>query len=74
MCILSAFNKEGKAHFVKFHWKPALGLHSQVWDEAQRAAGKNPDFHRQDLYEAIEKGDYPEWELGLQLIPEEDGA
>jgi catalase len=65
-------NAEGKAHFVKFHWKPALGLHSQVWDEAQRAAGKNPDFHRQDLYEAIEKGDYPEWELGLQLIPEED--
>lgn len=65
-------NAEGKAHFVKFHWKPALGVHSQVWDEAQRAAGKNPDFHRLDLYEAIEKGDYPEWELGLQLIPEED--
>lgn len=65
-------NEEGKAHFVKFHWKPALGIHSLVWDEAQRAAGKNPDFHRQDLYEAIEKGDYPEWELGLQLIPEED--
>ncbi len=65
-------NKEGKAHFVKFHWKPALGVHSLVWDEAQKIAGKNPDFHRQDLYEAIEKGDYPEWELGLQLIPEED--
>ncbi|MCM2981221.1 catalase [Niallia sp. FSL W8-0951] len=65
-------NKEGQAHFVKFHWKPKLGIHSQVWDEAQKAAGKNPDFHRQDLYEAIEKGDYPEWELGLQLIPEED--
>ncbi|WP_142310936.1 catalase [Bacillus wiedmannii] len=65
-------NKEGKAHFVKFHWKPTLGVHSLVWDEAQRIAGKNPDFHRQDLYEAIEKGDYPEWELGLQLIPEED--
>lgn len=65
-------NADGKAHFVKFHWKPALGIHSLVWDEAQRIAGKNPDFHRQDLYEAIEKGDYPEWELGLQLIPEED--
>jgi len=65
-------NKEGKAHFVKFHWKPQLGMHSQVWDEAQKAAGKNPDFHRMDLYEAIEKGDYPEWELGLQLIPVED--
>ena len=65
-------NTEGKAHFVKFHWKPTLGVHSLVWDEAQKIAGKNPDFHRQDLYEAIEKGDYPEWELGLQLIPEED--
>ncbi|WP_127488891.1 catalase [Neobacillus mesonae] len=65
-------NADGQAHFVKFHWKPALGVHSLVWDEAQRIAGKNPDFHRQDLYEAIEKGDYPEWELGLQLIPEED--
>ncbi|WP_102275787.1 catalase [Cytobacillus massiliigabonensis] len=64
-------NAKGQAHFVKFHWKPALGVHSLVWDEAQRIAGKNPDFHRQDLYEAIEKGDYPEWELGLQLIPEE---
>ena len=49
-------NTAGKAHFVKFHWKPTLGVHSLVWDEAQRIAGKNPDFHRQDLYEAIEKG------------------
>ncbi|MDQ1147799.1 catalase [Bacillus sp. SORGH_AS 510] len=65
-------NAQGKAHFVKFHWKPVLGMHSLVWDEAQRIAGKNPDFHRQDLYEAIEKGDYPEWELGVQLISEED--
>ncbi|WP_214734295.1 catalase [Exiguobacterium sp. s154] len=65
-------NAEGKAHFVKFHWKPKLGVHSQVWDEAQKAVGKNADFHRVDLYEAINKGDYPEWELGLQLIPEED--
>ncbi|MFT8322601.1 MAG: catalase [Bacillus sp. (in: firmicutes)] len=65
-------NAEGKAHFVKFHWKPVLGMHSQVWDEAQKTAGKNPDFHRQDLYEAIEKGDYPEWEFGIQVIPEEE--
>ncbi len=65
-------NAAGRSHFVKFHWKPVLGIHSLVWDEAQQIAGKNPDFHREDLYEAIEKGQYPEWELGLQLIPEED--
>ncbi|QQZ08971.1 catalase [Heyndrickxia vini] len=65
-------NAEGEAHFVKFHWKPALGVHSLVWDEAQKIAGKNPDFHRQDLYEAIDKGDFPEWELGIQFIREED--
>ncbi len=65
-------NAKGQAHFVKFHWKPTLGVHSLVWDEAQKIAGKNPDFHRLDLYEAIEKGDFPEWELGLQLISEED--
>ncbi|MFJ8260444.1 catalase [Rummeliibacillus sp. NPDC094406] len=65
-------NAEGKAHFVKFHWKPKLGLHSLVWDEAQRISGKNPDFHRQDLYDAIDQGEYPEWELGLQIIPEEN--
>lgn len=65
-------NQNGKAHFVKFHWKPKLGLHSLVWDEAQRISGKNPDFHRQDLYDAIDQGEYPEWELGLQIIPEEN--
>nr|WP_107951390.1 catalase [Lysinibacillus parviboronicapiens] len=65
-------NKEGKAHFVKFHWKPLLGIKSLVWDEAQIIAGKDPDFHRRDLWEAIERGDYPEYELGVQLIPEED--
>ncbi|MGO4110368.1 catalase [Paenibacillus sp. YAF4_2] len=68
-CLINA---AGRSHFVKFHWKPVLGIHSLVWDEAQQIAGKNPDFHREDLYEAIEKGLYPEWELGLQLIPEED--
>ncbi|KOS67160.1 catalase [Lysinibacillus contaminans] len=65
-------NAEGKAHFVKFHWKPLLGVKSLVWDEAQKIAGKDPDFHRRDLWDAIERGDYPEYELGVQLISEED--
>ncbi|MDQ0165299.1 catalase [Caldalkalibacillus horti] len=65
-------NAEGKSHFVKFHWKPVLGVHSLVWDEAQKISGKDPDFHRRDLYESIENGDYPEYELGLQLLEEED--
>lgn len=65
-------NDEGKSHFVKFHWKPKLGIHSTVWDEAQKVNGKNPDFNRQDIHESIENGDYPEWELGVQLVPEED--
>ncbi|NHM32111.1 catalase [Neobacillus terrae] len=65
-------NEEGKAHFVKLHWKPVLGTHSLVWDEAQKIAGKDPDFHRRDLWESIEKGDYPEYELGVQLLSEEE--
>ena len=65
-------NANGTAHFVKFHWKPLLGVHSLVWDEAQKIAGKDPDFHRRDLYEAIELGNYPEYELGIQIIKEED--
>ncbi|MRX71202.1 catalase [Bacillus lacus] len=65
-------NEEGKARFVKFTWKPLLGTHSLVWDEAQKIAGKDPDFHRRDLWEAIENGDYPEYELGVQIIEEED--
>lgn len=65
-------NAEGKAHFVKFHWKPVLGVKSLVWDEAQIIAGKDPDFHRRDLWESIERGYFPEWELGVQLIPVED--
>jgi catalase len=63
-------NARGVAHFVKFHWKPKLGKHSLVWDEAQKIAGKDPDFHRRDLWESIEQGHFPEWELGLQLIEE----
>ncbi|KPB04565.1 catalase [Bacillus sp. CHD6a] len=65
-------NAEGKAHFVKFHWKPVLGTHSLVWDEAQKINGKDPDFHRRDLWESIETGDYPEYEFGVQLLAEED--
>ncbi|PYF02058.1 catalase [Ureibacillus chungkukjangi] len=65
-------NAEGQAHFVKFHWKPKLGVHSLVWDEAQKIAGKDPDFHRRDLYDNIEQGNFPEYELGVQLIAQED--
>ncbi|MCK1994686.1 catalase [Peribacillus muralis] len=65
-------NEAGISHFVKFHWKPVLGVKSLVWDEAQKIAGKNPDFHRQDLWEAIDTGNYPEFEFGVQLIKEED--
>ena len=65
-------NEQGQACFVKFHWKPLLGVHSVAWDEAQNISGKDPDFHRRDLWDAIEKGDFPEWEFGVQLIPEED--
>jgi catalase len=65
-------NSEGTSHFVKFHWKPLLGVHSLVWDEAQKIAGQDPDFHRRDLWEAIEKGDAVEFELGLQVVEEGD--
>lgn len=65
-------NEENKSTFVKFHWKPKLGTHAVAWDEAQKISGKNPDFHREDLWEAIEMGNFPEWELGIQIIPEED--
>ncbi len=65
-------NEAGASHFVKFHWKPLLGVHSVAWDEAQKISGKNSDFHRQDLWDAIESGAYPEWELGVQIIPAVD--
>ncbi len=63
---------DGKSSFVKFHWKPKLGMAQVMWDEAQKLSGKDPDFHRRDLWEAIEKGHYPEWELGVQVVPEAD--
>ncbi|UPT74650.1 MAG: catalase [Elusimicrobiota bacterium] len=65
-------NAKGRSRFVKFHWKPLLGVHSVAWDEAQIISGKDPDFHRRDLWEAIESGAFPEWELGVQMIEEGD--
>jgi catalase len=65
-------NDEGRATLVKFHWTPKLGTHSLVWDEAAKLTGADPDFHRRDLWEAIEGGDFPEWELQVQLFSEED--
>ena len=65
-------NSKNESCFVKFHWKPLLGVHSIAWDEAQNISGKDPDFHRRDLWESIEAGNFPEWELGLQIIPEAD--
>ena len=63
-------NADGDGVFCKFHWKPVLGTHSLVWDEAVKIAGCDPDFHRRDLWEAIESGNYPEWELGVQIFTE----
>lgn len=65
-------NAEGKSRFVKFHWKPLNGVHSLVWDETQKVAGKDPDFNRRDLWDMIEQGIYPEFELGVQIVEEED--
>ncbi|MGO4709431.1 catalase [Chryseobacterium sp. 2TAF14] len=65
-------NSEGNAFFVKFHLKPKLGVHSVAWPEAQKISGADPDFHRRDLWEAIENGAFPEWDLGVQIVPEEN--
>jgi len=64
-------NAEGRSTFVKFHWKPKLGMQSVMWNEALKINGADPDFHRRDLWDAITQGDFPEWELGLQLFDEE---
>ncbi|MEN3167440.1 catalase [Gluconobacter sp. OJB] len=61
-------NAEGKSTYVKFHWKPKQGLQSVVWNEAVKINGADPDFHRRDLWDAINSGDFPEWELGVQLF------
>jgi catalase len=63
-------NERGETSLVKFHWKPVLGVHSVTWEEAQMLAGMDPDFHRRDLYDAIEAGAYPQWELGVQVVPD----
>jgi len=65
-------NAQGKAHWVKFHWKPMLGVHSLVWDEAVKLAAKDADFHLRHLWELIDQGHFPEWELGVQVVLEED--
>lgn len=64
-------NAEGVATLVKFHWRPKLGTQSTCWDEAVKIAGADPDYHRRDLYEAIDQGDFPEWEFGVQLFTQE---
>ncbi len=64
-------NADGESRFVKFHWSPRAGTHSLVWDEAVKISGADPDYHRRDLWEAIEAGNYPEWELGFQIFTEE---
>jgi catalase len=61
-------NAQGEGRFVKFHWKPKQGLQSVLWDEAVKINGADPDFHRRDLWNAIQSGDYPEWELGVQVF------
>lgn len=65
-------NASGESTFVKFHWRPKLGLQSTIWDEAVKIAGADPDFHRRDLFEAIQGGDYPEWDLAVQLFTEKE--
>lgn len=65
-------NAAGESHLVKFHWSPVLGTHSLDWDEAVKISGADPDFHRRDLWEAIEAGAHPEWELGVQVFTEEE--
>jgi catalase len=67
-------NANGESRFVKFHWNPLQGTHSLVWDEAVKISGADPDFHRRDLWEAIESGNFPEWELALQVFTEEQAA
>ena len=64
-------NRDGVSVFCKFHWTPTAGTHSLVWDEAARIVGADPDFHRRDLWEAIEAGAFPEWELGVQVFTEQ---
>ncbi|MGE0804658.1 MAG: catalase [Burkholderiaceae bacterium] len=63
-------NAQGESRLVKFHWSPSFGTHSHVWEEAVKISGADPDYHRRDLWEAIEAGEYPDWELGAQIFDE----
>jgi catalase len=65
-------NDQEEATFCKFHWESKLGVHGLVWDEALKVAGQDPDFHRRDMYDAIESGSYPQWELGIQTMKESE--
>lgn len=67
-------NSDGKSTFVRFHWKPVLGVQSLTWDEAVKISGADPDYNRRDLFEKINNGDYPEWEFGVQLFTEEEAS
>ena len=64
-------NAEGKSSYVKFHWRPKLGMQSVVWDEALKISGADPDYHRRDMWDSISSGAFPEWELGLQVFDDE---
>ncbi|HUP71796.1 MAG TPA: catalase [Acidimicrobiales bacterium] len=64
------YDANGATTLVKFHWKPVAGVHSLVWEESQKLGGIDPDFHRRDLWDAIESGAYPQWDLGVQLFPD----
>jgi|TARA_R100000501_G_scaffold17911_1_gene34572 catalase len=64
-------NAEGKSHYVKFHWKPKQGLQSVVWNEALKVNGMDPDFHRRDMWDSIDAGDFPQWDLGIQVFDDE---
>ncbi len=65
-------NQAGESTFVKFHWRPKLGLQSTIWDETVKIAGADPDFHRRDMFEAIAAGNFPEWEFAVQLFTPEE--
>ena len=64
-------NAKGESHYVKFHWKPRQGMQSVVWNEALKINGMDPDFHRRDMWDAIDSGDYPQWDLGIQVFDDE---
>ncbi len=64
------YNEAGKTTLVKFHWKPVAGIHSLVWEEAQKLGGLDPDFHRRDLWDAIESGAGAQWDFGVQVVPD----